>query len=183
MTFEAHLVAILERDPARLNALAIVRTLGLADGWIGAGFVRDAVWDSLHDGISRLPTGDVDVIWFDPTRLDPRHDLDYETWLKRRCPDFVWSVKNQARMHDKNGDAPYGSVAEAMEHWPETATAVAVRLSLNGKIEINAPFGLNDLFALRLVPTQRFVAEKLWIFNQRIREKRWLERYPRLVMA
>lgn len=31
-------------------------------------------------------------------------------------------VKNQARMHLRNGDRPYQSATDAMRYWPETAT-------------------------------------------------------------
>ncbi|MEQ1549262.1 MAG: nucleotidyltransferase family protein [Chakrabartia sp.] len=36
-----------------------------------------------------------------------------------------------------------------MRYWPETATAVAVRLSDEGILEVEAPYGLTDLFGLR----------------------------------
>ena len=39
---------MLLNDPIRMNALYAVQALELNDGWIGAGFVRDAVWDHLH---------------------------------------------------------------------------------------------------------------------------------------
>ncbi|OMG61366.1 hypothetical protein IL54_4727 [Sphingobium sp. ba1] len=84
-------------------------------------------------------------------------------------------------MHHRNGDAPYTDVTDAMRHWPETATAVAVRLSRAGDIEINAPYGLDDLFALRLQPTPDFVTSKRAIFDARVRSKRWQERYPLLL--
>ena len=83
-------------------------------------------------------------------------------------------------MHVRNNDAPYASVSEAMRHWPETATAVAARLDNFGALEIIAPFGLDDLFALRLRPTPRFTAEKLPIFLDRVSLKRWMYRYPKL---
>lgn len=95
-------------------------------------------------------------------------------------PNLKWSVKNQARMHLRNGDEAYSSSANAMQSWPETATAVAVRLGQSGAIEINAPLGLDDLLALTLRPAPNFTTSKLPIFLDRVRSKRWLERYPRL---
>lgn len=83
-------------------------------------------------------------------------------------------------MHQRNGDAPYRSTEDALRFWPETATAVAVRLTDNHRIETIAPYGLEDLFELRLRPTPRFESEKRAIFLQRVAEKRWLERYPLL---
>ncbi len=155
--------------------------LGLPDCWIGAGFVRDAVWDHLHGRKVAQPTGDVDVLWFDAAATSVQ-DRAIEAGLKTVVPSGKWSVKNQARMHLRNGDAPYSSVSDAMRHWPETATAVAARIGHGGDIEINAPLGLEDLFALILRPTAQFLSEKLPIFVERVSSKQWLTRYPDLVL-
>ncbi|KTE21922.1 MAG: nucleotidyltransferase family protein [Sphingopyxis sp.] len=180
MGFGDHLSSILENDHRRMAALKAVEELSLPDGWIGAGFVRDAVWDYLHGRAADLPAGDVDVVWFDRHRVEERHDREIEIRLRQQQPDFDWSVKNQARMHLRNGDRPYASVMEAMRFWPETATAVAVRLVSDGWLEINAPFGLDDLFAPRLVPTSSFTGAKRHIFDGRVASKKWLLRFPLL---
>jgi len=179
----AILKAFLGSDPFRLNALEIVAKLGLPDCWIGAGFVRDALWDHLHDYDRTAPDGDVDVIWYDPASLGEDRDRRIEHELHRAAPGMAWSVKNQARMHLRNGDAPYKSVADAMRHWPETATAVAARMAHSGSIEISAPLGLDDLFTLRLRPGPCFQRGKLPIFAERVSSKCWLERYPRLSLV
>jgi hypothetical protein len=155
--------------------------LNLPDCWIGAGFVRDAVWDHLHHYPRRPPAGDVDVVWFDDGTQAAETDHDIETQLRRLAAGFDWSVKNQARMHRRNGDCPYLSVADAMRHWPETATAVAARLTDDDSIAVTAPLGLDDLFALRLIPTQAFATDKRPEFDKRVAEKGWLKRYPLLV--
>lgn len=173
---------ILLGDPLRRAALLAVAALGLPDCWIGAGFVRDAVWDHLHGYAVSPPRGDVDVLLFDPETTDHRCDQHVEQQLRSAMQGVDWSVKNQARMHLRNGDDPYRSVADAMRHWPETATAVAARIATAGVVEISAPFGLDDLFALRLRPTPAFLAAKLAIFEERVSSKNWLERYPRLTI-
>lgn len=176
----ASIQMLLSNDPLRLEALQAVACLRLPDCWIGAGFIRDAVWDYLHGFATRPPSGDVDVVWFDPQ--EPSEDIDRRIGheLKSRMPGLDWSVTNQARMHLRNGDTAYQSVADAMRRWPETATAVAARIGPTGSIEINAPLGVDDLFALRLRPTQSFVISKRSIFECRVSSKRWLERYPQL---
>lgn len=178
MDFGDRLSSILENDHIRMVALRAVQELALPDGWIAAGFVRDAVWDHLHGRATGSPVGDVDVVWFDRNRVDESHDRAIERRLRQRQPDFDWSVKNQARMHLRNGDGPYASVMDAMRFWPETATAVAVRLAPDGWLEINAPFRLDDLFAPRLVPTPSFTGAKRHIFDERVVSKEWLLRYP-----
>ncbi len=66
MKYQDVLQGLLLNDPLRMKALHAVQALGLNDGWIGAGFVRDAVWDHLHGYGPRPLSGDVDVVWFEP---------------------------------------------------------------------------------------------------------------------
>ncbi|MCT2400592.1 nucleotidyltransferase family protein [Novosphingobium mangrovi (ex Huang et al. 2023)] len=183
MDLQAELASLLTADPLRMEALRAVRALDLPDGWIGAGFVRDAVWDRLHGHSARPPVGDVDVIWHSRERTGHSYDEILEARLRASMPGLDWSVRNQARMHPRNGDRPYRSTADAMTHWPETATAVAARLDTGGGLEINAPLGLADLFSLRLRPTAHFAGARRPTFDLRVTKKRWLERYPALVLA
>jgi hypothetical protein len=171
---------ILRTDPLRWHLLKVVQGLDLPDSWIGAGFVRNAVWDHLHQRPPSPPTGDVDVIWYDPQRANPAEDLEHEAVLRVAEPAIAWSVKNQARMHGRNGDAPYASAVEAMRYWPETATAVAARRRGEHCCEIAAPFGLKDLLGLVLRPTPRFSGEKRVVYEERLRTKGWVASWPDL---
>jgi uncharacterized protein len=180
MTDATTIQAILSADPLRWRILGLVRSLDLPDCWIGAGFVRNAVWDHLHGRPASRPSGDVDVLWFSPDRPAPSEDARLEARLGALEPGIDWSVKNQARMHWRNGDAPYGSTIDAMHYWPETATAVAVRLTAQDHCEIGAPFGLDDLFGLILRPTPRFMIEKHGVYRDRVRAKGWLSHWPLL---
>lgn len=179
----AVLKALLHGDRLRRQALEAVADLRLSDCWIGAGFVRDAMWDHLHGYGIGSPRGDVDVVWFASEPSDEDTDCRIERTLRSHMPCLAWSVKNQARMHLCNGDGPYRSVADAMRRWPETATAVAARVGANGGIEVNAPFGLSDLFGLRLNPTPAFATHKLSVYQERVASKRWVERYPMLTVS
>lgn len=172
--------SILCGDPHRWHLLDVVAALDLPDCWIGAGFVRNAIWDHLHQRPPKPICGDVDVIWFDPRRADAIHDKEFEALLLAWEPSIAWSVKNQARMHVRNGDAPYISSTDAMRYWPETATAIAVRRNEAGGCEIAAPLGLDDLFDLVLRPTPRFRRDKRAIYEDRIRSKSWSETWPLL---
>lgn len=163
---------VIQADPLRWHVLGVVRALRLPDCWVGAGFVRNAVWDHLHQRPPAPLDGDVDVIWYDPWQTDPAEDRKHEAALRAAEPSILWSVKNQARMHMRNGDAPYASATEAMRRWPETATAVAVRRSYEDGCEIAAPFGLDDLLNLILRPTPCFARERRHIYAERFWTKR-----------
>lgn len=179
MNFERQVQALVHNDPVRWRLLALVRDLGLPDAWVGAGFVRNAVWDQLHGRAVIAPQGDVDVLWFDPACMDPAEDLRLEARLRAWAPEVLWSVKNQARMHLRNGQAPYGSTGDAMRYWPETATAVAVRRTEDDQCEVLAPLGLEDLFDLVV----RATPGKESVMAARMRDKGWLVQWPALRVA
>lgn len=170
--------AAIERRPEHLRILSNVAALGLPDGWVGAGFVRNAVWDDFHQYRRPTPLADVDVVYFDAAAPHLESDQRYEAMLRACAPDVPWSVKNQARMHLRNRDQPYESTAHALTCWPETCTAVAARLGPAG-LEILAPLGLRDLIQLVVRPTAHF-RTKLDLYRERVNAKNWPERWPRL---
>ena len=179
---EAQVLEIVAAAPWRRSALAAVATLRLPDLWIGAGFLRAPVWDALHGHERPTPLADVDVIYHDPACLDPEAERSAEARLARRLPDVPWSVKNQARMHLRNGDAPYRSTADALTHWLETPTAVAARREPDGGLTLLAPFGLDDLLGLVMRPTPHALgrSDRLAAYRRRVREKSWLSHWPKV---
>jgi hypothetical protein len=176
----AELRTLVARDRQRMRVLGVVRDLGLPDCWVAAGFVRNCVWDHLHGRAASPLPRDIDVIWFDPAGCTPARDAGLEAALRGRDGTLAWSVKNQARMHERNGDAPYRSATDAMRYWPETATAVGVRLDARDGIEVAAPFGLDDLFGLIVRPAGRFVVDKHAMYRERVLSKQWEQTWPGL---
>ncbi len=165
-----------------MQVLERVAGLTLDDCWIGAGFVRNKVWDHLHGHEARTPLNDVDVIYFRPGDKSPESDKELERCLARGAPDIPWSVKNQARMHLVNGEAAYLSSADAISRWPETATAIGLSLDARGALRLLAPHGVEDLLGLKVVPTAHFrrSAARMQMFKRRLVGKRWAETWPKL---
>ena len=174
----SQVAAIVRADASALTVLAAVRSLHLPDGWVGAGFVRNRVWDHLS-GVPVSPFNDIDVVYFDPADPEGRAEAMYEARLQRCVTSVQWQVRNQVRMHLRNGDAPYRDVADAVSHWLETPTAVAVRLGESDRIEVLAPCGVEDLLSLICRPTASGRA-KIDDYRKRISDKGWTERWPGL---
>jgi hypothetical protein len=156
--------------------LKIVRNLSLNDCWIGAGFVRNKIWDHKH-GKERTDLNDIDIIYFDKGKSAKEYDLLIENELKKIDPTVNWSAKNQARMNERNGHHLYINCNDAISFLPETATSVAVRLNSKNEIEYLAPHGLMDLFDLIVMPTPEF---DLTIYNDRIEKKDWKGKWEKL---
>jgi hypothetical protein len=175
--FEHRLVDILRRAPQRLETLKILQSLALPDWAIGAGYIRAAVWDELSGCLVPSPVEDIDVLYFDDRNQEASQDQEIEDILKKMRPDLPWSVRNQARMHRRNGDRPYTSTADALSFWLETPTCVAVRLAESGHLHIMAPYGLHDLFSMCIRPTPRGHARAAE-YRERIATKKWNEKWP-----
>ncbi|MGP0583887.1 nucleotidyltransferase family protein [Paenibacillus timonensis] len=171
----------IRQQPEMMADLQLVAELGLPQGCIAAGYIRNFVWDVLHGYTVRTTLQDVDVLYYDPLCLDEEAEKTYDARLRERNPQLNWSAKNQARMHLRNGTDPYLSVEDAMKRWPETATAVGARLDPEGEVEIIAPLGLGDLLSLQVRQGPYFHDDA--VFKQRVNGKAWLSRWPRLVLV
>jgi uncharacterized protein len=151
----AELVAIVRASGWLMRVLAAVRDEQIPEAWVGAGVVRDIVWGERYgSGFSPGEVHDVDVAYFDPTDLGRTNDDKVTERLGARWPEVPWEARNQAAVHTwyarKFGGeppAPLVSIADAVATWPETVTAVAVRLAADGEMKVCAPLGLTDLLA------------------------------------
>lgn len=165
----------LEQDAVRMEVLKTLQSLAIPDAWVAAGFVRNLVWDRLHDYQDSTPLHDVDVIYF--AKNEPESEQKkFEKSLSQQLPTVNWQVKNQALMHERNGDRPYENCQDAMSFWPECETAVAVRLH-NDKLEFLTAFGWESLFALQIT----YNPKRSWsTFIQRVEDKKWQTLWPKL---
>ena len=177
-------VSFIEGQPRMVALLTSLATLNLPDAWIGAGFVRNPVWDALHSRAPDLNSlADVDVIFFDAGNPGTEREKAIEAVLAVLDPGTPWSARNQARMHLRNDDPPYQDAEDGIRHWPETATAVAARI-MGGRVELLAPYGVEDLVGLALRPTPTTAARPghLEAYRKRIQDKGWEQRWPCLRM-
>lgn len=174
---EADIRAFILSDPWRKSVLDAAASLRLPDWAVGAGFVRNPVWDALMGRDMPTPVADVDVLYFDPSGITRESERAREAQLHRLMPEVPWSVKNQARMHRRNSDRPYRDTLDGIRHWLETPTAVAIRLTEGGEAELLAPFGIGDLLGMVIRPTPSGQRRRD-AYVERIRAKRLAERWP-----
>jgi hypothetical protein len=177
---EARLSHLVAGTPWLMRLLQVVREAGPQGSYVAAGAIRNSVWDSLHGRPPANSLADIDVVYFDPSATE----VDWAQVLGSALPGYLWDVTNQATIHEwqsvyyGRAVSPYGSVAEALESWTETATAVGVRLNGSGGVDVVAPFGLVDLFQLRVRPSPKVL--DLAAYQARVRAKAWQRRWPRL---
>lgn len=174
------IVKLVEADELRLCALECARLLNLPDCYLGAGFVRNLVWDSLHNKLTSTPLNDVDVIYFDSNESSSEQYQAYEIKLKEMMPNINWQVRNQAFMHIRNNDEPYTSAVDAMRYWPEKETAVGIRKLDNGKLDCVSAFGVDTLFNLQVTYNPKRLKS---VFEHRVNSKGWLAIWPNLTVV
>lgn len=182
----ARLRQIAAASPWMMAALQAVRELGLPHWCIGAGAVRNLVWDHLHGLAVPSALADVDVAYFDASPWQPADDLAWQQRLQASLPGVPWEVTNQAWVHTwfeahfGHAVPPLTSLEDAVASWPETASAVGLSLSPAGQVQVIAPLGLDDLFALRVRRNARRVS--VHTYRQRVASKRYDQRWPRVTV-
>lgn len=84
-------------------------------------------------------------------------------------------MKNEARMHSVNGIPPYTSSVDAIAKFPETATALGVKLDDDHRLILAAPCGVSDVINMLVKPTAYFKEneERRIIYENRIVAKDW----------
>lgn len=181
--FRKALTEIIFREQALQQRLMYLREIA-PNAYLSAGVLRNLVWSILHEQSDDVVHSEIDVIFFDPHENSPYISHEIERKLIQKFPENTWDVVNQAYVHTwytlENGQPilPYSSLYDALATWPETATAIAVRLLDNNELEIITPFGLKDLFELKLRWNDRLVSHD--VFMQRVRSTRFLQRWSQL---
>lgn len=182
----ARLRAIVRATPWCMQALQAVAQLGLPHCCIGAGAVRNLVWDALHGYAQASALSDVDVAYFDAHDVQARREVELRQRLETLLPGVPWEVCNQARVHlwfeDAFGYAvpPLLSLDDAIASWPEFATAVGIYLQPDGEIGIVAPHGLDELFAMVVRRNPARISPGG--YAQRLASKNYAAHWPRVTI-
>ena len=157
------LTAIVRTTLPLMRVLSAARRICLPDWLVFSGAVYQPVLNHLTGRPLDYGIKDYDLAYFDES------DLSYEAEdavIRRVKAAFdeplrsMIEVRNQARVHlwfeGKFGEpyAPLSCTAEALERFASATFAVGVRLESDDRLHIEAPFGLADLFALRVVPNR-----------------------------
>lgn len=175
---EKDIIDLIERDEWMMNVLRLAEKVQLKNWVIGAGFVRNKVWDHLH-GFERdqVDTNDIDLVYFDPEGNSQSADERLSQQLER-ATGLKWEVVNEVYAHSWNDLPPYQSIEDALSQWPETATAIGVRL-VEGKLILVAPYGIDDLVNLIVRPSPKLPGGEA-IARKRMEQKKWLDKWPKV---
>jgi len=179
----ARLEAIVVGNPRLMSVLRTARVLDLPDWLLVSGAVYQGVWNHLTGRDPNYGLKDYDLAYYDAS------DLSYEAedrvirhGAAAFAPDVspLVEIRNQARVHiwfEGHFGEPYSPLscsAEALSRFVAPAFAVGVRLLADDHLHVEAPFGLADLFTLRLRPNPYRVTTGFAKISAKVRE-RWPE--------
>ena len=161
-TQRAALEAILRADPLIWRALREARSLDLPDWRIVAGALYNTVWNSLTGRPSGHGIKDIDLFYFDAGDLSyEAEDRVIQLGATHFAPDGPpVEIRNQARIHlwyqTRFGHpiAPLHSSDDSIARFAALTHCVGVRLEADGRLDIHAPYGLDPIFAFRLIPNR-----------------------------
>jgi GNAT superfamily N-acetyltransferase len=153
---------ILRADPLIWRVLERARALALPDWRIVAGALYNTVWNALTGRPSGHGIKDIDLFYFDAS------DLSYEAEdrvIRRAADRFSGDgppveVRNQARVHlwyeahFGHPIAPLRSTDHSIGQFAALTHCIGARLEPDGRLDIHAPYGLDPIFAFRLVPNR-----------------------------
>lgn len=151
---------IISTSPLLFTVLERLQALNLPEGAVASGAIYNTIWNHLTGRDPLTGIKDVDLIYFDD------NDLSYEAEdavIKRAEKQFSSlpvpaELRNQARVHlwfEKKFGQPYPrlkSALQSLEFYASRTHAIAAWLDDSAQVAIHAPFGLSDIFALRVTP-------------------------------
>jgi len=175
---------IVEANQSLMQLFNALDQIGLKNYYIGAGAIAQSVWNVLSGYPIEYGISDIDVVYFDVHHLEEGHEQELKRKIEASLPDFpLWiDLKNQARVHiwykEKFGYEiqPYTSLEHAINTWPTTATSLGLRREGGGRWTIYAPFGIDDIFAMRVRANARQITEEIYM----TKVKKWRKKWPSL---
>ena len=162
-TQQAALEEILRADPLIWRALEQARAVALPDWRIVAGALYNTVWNALTGRPSGYGIKDIDLFYFDASDLSYQAE-DRVIW--HAATHFPTGgppveVRNQARVHlcyeahFGRAITPLSSTDHSIGQFRALTHCVGARLTPDGRLDIHAPYGLDPIFAFRLIPNPR----------------------------
>lgn len=184
----AFLTAV-SRNAPLIALLGRLRGLALPQGCVAGGCLFQTVWNDLHGFAPTHGIDDHDVFYFDAGDLSEDAEAAVAARVRSACADLplVLDVRNQARVHCwyeaefGAASAPFRSVREGIDQFLAPCCALGLHEDARGAREPYAPFGYDDLFALRVRPNGLRVAGGGGLaaaYGQKV--ARWKAVWPRL---
>ncbi|MGY2064067.1 nucleotidyltransferase family protein [Blastococcus sp. SYSU DS0619] len=182
-TDEERFLGLVTADPTVRAVLERAPALGLSDWWLTAGVLFQTVWNGLTGRPPGTGIRDADFFYFDPDTSWAAEDAVIRAGadLFADLPVPV-EIRNEARVHlwyeQKFGvpAAPLRDCPDAIDHFAAVCCCYGIRVDDAGAVEVYAPHGYDDLFALVVRPNPRLAPRHVY----EAKVARWVGEWPEL---
>lgn len=173
-------ITAVRADPVCDAILDRLPHLGLSEWWLTAGAVFQNVWNYVEGRPPGYGVKDYDVFYFDERNLS----WEAEDRVIRAAADMfsdltaVIEVRNEARVHlwyeSRFGVAadPFTSARDAIDAFASTTCCVGVTSTPSG-VDVYAPHGLEDVFAMHMRPNPRLAPQAVYDAKVGQYKQRW----------
>ncbi len=166
------------------DVLGAINTCKEEKYFVGAGAVAQTIWNAKFGYPDGYGIDDIDIIYFNDINISKEDEEQKLFAIREILKDICQKIdlKNQARVHlwykEKFGTDidPIYSIENAISRWPTTSTSIAVRINNDSKIEIIAPFGIDDLIKCKIRPNKIQITKE--IYEAKI--FKWIKKWPEL---
>lgn len=160
-----------------------MKNWGLPECWLVSGAIYGVVWNHLTGRPEAHGLNDIDILYFDNDLSWEAEDVVIREASTVFSSDLPIQIRNQARVHlwfPKKFGMAYPDLRRTTDAIALfAARAHCVGLRLTDKLEICAPFGLHDMFNLRLTPNTALPNAKT--YNEKT--QRQLANWPELAVS
>ena len=178
-----HLIEIVYKNP-HIKTILDSNPFPDYDNWyLGAGCIFQSVWNYLSGKEIASGIKDYDLVYYDAKDISKEGEVREQERVKKLLSALPVGVEavNEARVHlwfeqdfGKKIDQ-LKSCEDAINGWPTTATAVGIN-KVDGKVNVYAPYGLNDLFGMVVRPNKPSVIK--WVYEKKV--EKWTKKWPNL---
>ncbi|KZL19224.1 hypothetical protein PsAD2_01975 [Pseudovibrio axinellae] len=178
-----HFIEDVIRSTMLYDLLKVLRDARLPDAWLASGAIYQSVWNALTGRDPTHGINDYDLIYFDETDTSYEAEDRVITQVAAACAPLGLQVetRNQARVHlwfpDHFGiDYPkLGCSLESLLYYASTTHSVAACLHDDDRLQIEAPFGLEAMFTMQLLPNKVLANEETFTRKAHRQTEDWQE--------
>lgn len=179
-TLEEELIKIVLKNPFIQKILNTNPFPNNSHWYLGAGCVCQSVWNYLLNEVITKDIKDYDLVYYDRD-ISKKTELNEQLRVKKLFIDLPIDIEvtNEARVHvwyeeyaGKKIDQ-YKSCEDAIDTWPTTATAIGIN-KVKSKINVYAPYGLNDLFSLTVRANKLQITKD--VYERKV--EKWTKYWP-----
>lgn len=173
---EEELISIIESCPEIMETLKACKQYGLRNFYLAGGAITQLLWNTLLKKSQLGKIKDFDIVYFSRDE-----EIGFSKVHKSKIEKLVThklelDIVNQAYVHEWYGDKfgnkidPFTRTEDGIKTW---LPAFAIGVTIKEKIEIYAPYGLNDAFNMLVRPNKLTMSEDNYLKMTRSFKSRW----------